>query len=842
MLVALVSADAAVPAEVAAVRAQLEQAALTQAGDVDRGRRVYERAELRCGACHRCDDEQAAARKHGEIGPNLSTIGIKLDRPHLADSLLWPSHEIGYGYRTSVLRLDDGRVLAGLIKNRNETTLDLVDTQGRATAIEVAAIEAERGSDVSIMPAGMFDAHPPGDFVDLVAYLESRGGVSGQTKFGAGISGPVSLPEGWTIRTIATGLDGAVAMERLPDGRVLICEQPGRVRVIKDDRLLPTPLMTLEVESYWERGVIGVAAEPNFARDPWVYVCHVKAEPYPHHRISRFRVSGDTADPASEEILLEGDDQRQYKGQVLAGHQGGGMHFGPDGCLYIGMGEHTAGQPAQRLDTLLGKILRINRDGSIPPDNPLLDRTEGKYRAIWAYGCRNPFSFAFRDDGLLFINDVGGKFEEVNRGRPGANYGWPGRDHGPIDDPAKLPGITGPVHWYPQASIAGGDFAPPTAGEFAGQYVYGDFNKGGLYALDPDAATSGGTPAFTTIATGLRRPVDVRFAPDGSLDVLLRNAWIMDDKFVGDTGALVRLSPPAAVAQTAATAATVDDRTAAKPTNDGDDDAPFVRLTRRSEGGRSLFRIDTPAATYGFDADTGGLAALFDRDSRDWIGHDPASGTAETGEYRGWPNAVYRPPLPGLFHPANDKTAAVAVEVVSETPQHVAISATSDDGWSGRYDITPESMTFTVLAMPEGAAYWCLFEGAPGGAIDTGDWWMTADERGPLSQPREGDLPNTDGCEWFAMGDPACSQALLLTSDHLDEAADRYYPMGDLQARGEAMTVFGFGRGNSDGRGVDRLLTRPARFTLSLVDVGYDASEATARQVLRAAAGRRSAR
>src|SRR6185369_8467318 len=98
----------------------------------------------------------------------------------------------------------------------------------------------------------------------------------------------------------------------------------------------------------------------------------------------------------TEQILLEGDDQRKLGGKVPGGHQGGALHFGSDGKLYIGIGEQTAETPAQRLDTLQGKILRINTDGSIPTDNPFLQQTTGKYQSIWALGLRNPFTFAVR--------------------------------------------------------------------------------------------------------------------------------------------------------------------------------------------------------------------------------------------------------------------------------------------------------------------------------------------------------------------------------------------------------------------------------------------------------------
>src|SRR5262249_16690151 len=144
----------------------------------------------------------------------------------------------------------------------------------------------------------------------------------------------------------------------------------------------------------------------------------------------------------------EGDNQNNLGGGVKNGHQGGALHFGPDGKLYVALGDQTAGQPAQDLHTLQGKILRINRDGSVPEDNPFYHATTGKYRAIWALGCRNPFTFAFQPGtGRMLINDVGGAFEEINEGVAGANYGWGVIEHGPTKDPR----FRGPIHWYKES-------------------------------------------------------------------------------------------------------------------------------------------------------------------------------------------------------------------------------------------------------------------------------------------------------------------------------------------------------------------------------------------------------
>jgi glucose/arabinose dehydrogenase len=367
----------------------------------------------------------------------------------------------------------------------------------------------------------------------VIAYLETlRSGAN--NKFGAGTKGPIRVPHGFKIEPIATGLTGATAMETLDDGRVLLCEQTGALRVIKNGELLDQPLLTVEVDENWERGLIGVTVHPDFPSTPLVYVCYVAKDPYPHHRVSHFTVDGDRVIDGSERILLRGDDQTKLGGEVPAGHQGGALHFGRDGKLYVGIGEQTAKTPAQKLDTFQGKILRINDDGSIPADNPFVKKTTGKYRAIWAIGCRNPFTFAVdAETGEMLVNDVGGEFEEINRGVAGANYGWPTLDHGMTNEE----GFVGPIHVYPQASISGGDFAPSAAGDsYSGRYFFADFVHGWIKSLDPKHSKES-----VEFVSGLRRPVDLRFAADGSLYVLLRNAWVIDRKFQGDTGSLLRI-------------------------------------------------------------------------------------------------------------------------------------------------------------------------------------------------------------------------------------------------------------------------------------------------------------
>jgi len=510
----------------------LRQAAMNNGGHPDRGKSVFASPAAKCAVCHKVHGQG------GDVGPDLSKIGGKFDRTHLIESILDPSAEVLQGYQTTILELKSGRVVTGVVRSETAGAITLLEADGKKIVIWPGDVESRTLSQVSLMPAGLAEAMTPAEFTDLIAYLESlRTGPKPTPGEGAGAT--LTLPPGFRSTVVATGLTGATALEVARDGRVFVCEQTGALRVIKGGRLLPGPFVKLPVDSTWERGLIGVTLDPDFPKTPHVFVCYVAARPYPHHVVSRFTAAGDVARPGSELVLLEGDDQRKLGGSVPAGHQGGALHFGRDGKLYVAIGDQTAGQPAQEMNSLLGRLLRLNPDGSIPDDNPFVSKARSKYRATWALGLRNPFTFAVQPGtGRLFINDVGGRAEEINEGAPGANYGWPTVEHGPTADRR----FRGPIHHYPTACIIGAAFAPadlPWPAEYRGRYFFGDFNHGWIRTIDPDA------PARSRpFATGARRLVDLRFAPDGGLYVLLRDAWVIDKLFKGGTGALLRIRPP----------------------------------------------------------------------------------------------------------------------------------------------------------------------------------------------------------------------------------------------------------------------------------------------------------
>src|SRR5688572_3828434 len=230
-----------------------------------------------------------------------------------------------------------------------------------------------------------------------------------------------TVPSGFTDTLIAGSLNRPTAMAFAPDGRLFVCEQGGTLRVIKNNALLSTPFVSLTVSSTGERGLLGVAFDPDFSTNRFVYVYYTASTPTIHNRVSRFTASGDVALAGSETILLD------LETLSATNHNGGAIHFGPDRKLYVGVGENAVGANAQSMNNRLGKMLRINADGSIPTDNPFFTTASGANRAIWALGLRNPFTFAFQPlSGALFINDVGqSSWEEINLGAAGASYGWP---------------------------------------------------------------------------------------------------------------------------------------------------------------------------------------------------------------------------------------------------------------------------------------------------------------------------------------------------------------------------------------------------------------------------------
>jgi glucose/arabinose dehydrogenase len=303
-------------------------------------------------------------------------------------------------------------------------------------------------------------------------------------------------------------------------GRLFVVEQPGRIRVIAGGSVLSTPFLDLRgsVSSGGERGLLGLAFHPSYPTVPYVYVNYTNLNG--DTSINRFRVSADAnvIDPSSRFHILTVK-------QPYANHNGGNLAFGPDGFLYIGMGDGgSAGDPgnrAQSLGSLLGKVLRIDvnhvsgtKHYRVPSSNPYVGRSG--LDEIWARGLRNPWRWSFdRGTGDLWIGDVGqARYEEVDRAKRTSttlagrakNYGWSVLEGRVCYKPAtgcSTTGRTAPLATYghrntgiDNCSITGGfvyrGHAYPI---LAGIYVYGDFCSGRIWGLPSRAAA----PAVGTV-------------------------------------------------------------------------------------------------------------------------------------------------------------------------------------------------------------------------------------------------------------------------------------------------------------------------------------------------------
>lgn len=254
---------------------------------------------------------------------------------------------------------------------------------------------------------------------------------------GCGSASEPSLPQGAGVRLeqIAEGMSVPLYLTSPPgDPRLFIAEKTGAIRIIEDGTIVPDPFLDLsaQVSTGGEQGLLGLAFDPEYASNGRFFVHYT--DPVGDTRVSRFLVSTnpDQADPVSEQVLLSAN-------QPFANHNGGELTFGPDGFLYLGLGDGgSANDPegrGQSLADLLGSILRMDaRSGdsfTVPTDNPFVGQVDAQ-PAVWSYGLRNPWRFSFdRATGDLYIADVGqSQFEEINvatmaagAGR-GVDYGW----------------------------------------------------------------------------------------------------------------------------------------------------------------------------------------------------------------------------------------------------------------------------------------------------------------------------------------------------------------------------------------------------------------------------------
>jgi len=320
-----------------------------------------------------------------------------------------------------------------------------------------------------------------------------------------------------STEVVARNLDTPWAIDFAPDGRTFVSERPGRIRVMKDGQLLSEPWATLDAAEVGEGGLMGIALDPQFAQTHFVYASYTaRAGAAIQNRVVRLRddpAAGPGGKGTLEKVLLESIPASSF-------HDGSRVKFGPDGKLYVTMGDAQNPAAAQDRATLNGKILRLNPDGTVPPDNPFPGL------ATYSYGHRNPQGLAWQPGtNRLYATEHGPSGtpccqDELNYVEPGKNYGWP-----TITGDATREGMVSPIRqsgatttWAP----SGATFV--TKGPWSGALLFTGLRGTSLYKVGLDPADPSKVTSFETLfEQQFGRLRDVAEAPDGALYLLTSN-------------------------------------------------------------------------------------------------------------------------------------------------------------------------------------------------------------------------------------------------------------------------------------------------------------------------------
>ncbi|MCP3139142.1 PQQ-dependent sugar dehydrogenase [Pyxidicoccus xibeiensis] len=476
----------------------------------------------------------------------------------------------------------------------------------------------------------------------------------------------ITLPPSYTDAQV-TAIARPTALAFTPDGRLLITTQPGQLRVYANGALLPTPALDLTARlcTNSERGLLGIAVDPAFATNRYIYVyytfnkfntCTTNITNVAVNRVSRFTLPDTNVVAASSELVLLDNIP-----STAGNHNGGDLHFGQDGLLYISVGDggcqlgdptRCAGQntTARRLDVMLGKMLRIRKDGSIPTDNPWyaaagsrrcgnpagVPTGTGPCQENYATGLRNPFRFAFQPGtNTFFINDVGqGVWEEIDEGIKGADYGWNTREghcanNSTTSCGAPPAGMTNPIFDYKHGtndasspfqncnSITGGTFAP--VGAWApgddNAYFFSDYVCGKVFKLTRGA---GGAVSVSAFATGLggSSAVTLRFGPSSAGQALYYTTYANGGEVrrINYSGTTNR--PPVAAVTASPTAGSTPLTVSFNGGGSSDPDGDALTYLWNFGDGSAVVQTTTPTTSHVYTTAGAFTASLTVRDAR----------------------------------------------------------------------------------------------------------------------------------------------------------------------------------------------------------------------------------
>ncbi|MEO7699584.1 MAG: PQQ-dependent sugar dehydrogenase [Opitutus sp.] len=496
--------------------------ALTHEGNVERGRELFQSAaKTACAYCHTVDGQG------GRAGPDLFTVGDTFPRAELIDAILQPSATIAVGYGATMVTLKSGESIYGIIKEANDTEVALMGIDGKRVRIATRDIREQRGSTVSLMPENLQAALTLPEFTDLVEYLgtlkqsaNSATSTPGMPQVIPKLARPVTLRpffnEDMRFPSSIVSKPGDVRSGIVWFGQVpgdpqsfLVVHQSGKIWLMEKraNGEVKSLFGDFTREVYSEtgpNGLLGLAFHPKFRENHLYYLKH---QVFEDGKIATVLVEKKAAADLRHD---SGESSRRLLKivSVTQNHSGGCIAFGPDGYLYLGMGDtgpqRDPNGHGQDLTLLLGKMLRIDVDHrdpglpySIPVDNPFRDRADARPE-IWAYGLREPWRFSFdRATGDLWVGDVGqDRMEEVDIVRRGENFGWNTFEgFEPFSNQFRHPGreTVLPVVAYQRKwgnSITGGYvYRGDPASPFYGVYIFGDYTSQRIWGLTQENRT-----------------------------------------------------------------------------------------------------------------------------------------------------------------------------------------------------------------------------------------------------------------------------------------------------------------------------------------------------------------
>jgi putative heme-binding domain-containing protein len=484
--------------------------AQTHEGDIARGSRLFaDEQKLACSRCHSVDGTAAKA------GPDLFAVGDKFGRRDLVEAVLLPSATISPGYGTVIVETKEADEYQGILKQATDSGLQLMGADGKLIAIATSEIKEQRGSLLSLMPEELHTGLSLQEFTDLTEYLASLRQPESTLISNHGmpdiiptLAKPVPLRPFFSQQLklpkakVQTGL---TAFHQIPglSNVFLVLHQKGMIWKMEkngaeDEKSVFADLTGEVFSDRGPNGLLDLAFHPRFRQNRKYYL---KYQVFEESKVATIIVEKKFA-PDFESDAGEPPRRVMKIVSVAEDHSGGCLQFGPDGYLYIVMGDtgphNDPNGHAQNLQLLLGKLLRIDVDRTegdlgyaIPKDNPFRDRADARPE-IWAYGFRNPWRFSFdRVTGDLWLADVGqDREEEVAIVSRGQNHGWNVLEgFEPFSNQYRQEGrsFTPPLFAYKRKygiSVTGGFvFRADKQSSFYGVYVCGDYVSKRIFGL-----------------------------------------------------------------------------------------------------------------------------------------------------------------------------------------------------------------------------------------------------------------------------------------------------------------------------------------------------------------------